>query len=71
MTFDLGGYGIYVWPAYGIAALVMLGLLAAALRAVYAHERGLARLQAARPPRLADPLIADDGLPFDGRGDGG
>ena len=66
MTFDLGGYGVYVWPAYGTAALVMLGLLAAALRAVYANEQGLARLQSARAPRETDPLIAEDG-----RGDGG
>jgi heme exporter protein D len=66
MTLDLGGYGVYVWPAYGIAALVMLGLLADALRALCAHERALARLQSARPSRDADPLIAEDG-----RGDGG
>lgn len=64
MTLDLGGYGLYVWPAYGIAALVLLGLLLGALASLRSHERALARLQAARPAR--DPLANEDG-----RGDGG
>jgi heme exporter protein D len=66
MTLDLGGYGIYVWPAYGFAALVLLGLLAASLRAVIVHERALAHLHAPRRARATDPLVAEDG-----RGDGG
>ncbi len=66
MSFDLGGYGVYVWPAYGIAAVVMLGLLAAALRAVCVNERGLAQMQGGRRPREDDPLAVEDG-----RGDGG
>ncbi|HEY4135510.1 MAG TPA: heme exporter protein CcmD [Alphaproteobacteria bacterium] len=64
MNLDLGGYGVYVWPAYGVAGLVMLGLLAASLRALVANERMLDRLQRAR-------LRAEAPLPFDGRGDGG
>lgn len=66
MTFDLGGYGIYVWPAYGLAAAVLLGLFAASLRAVIVHERALARLHLPRRAKPADPLVAEDG-----RGDGG
>lgn len=66
MTLDLGGYGMYVWPAYGLAALVLFGLLAVSLRAVIAHERALAHLQLPRGVKPADPLIAEDG-----RGDGG
>lgn len=66
MTLDLGSYGIYVWPAYGLAAVVLLGLFAASLRAVIAHERALAHLQLPRGAKPADPLVAEDG-----RGDGG
>ena len=29
----MGGYGAYIWSAYGVAAAVMLGLLALSLRA--------------------------------------
>jgi heme exporter protein D len=29
---DMGGYGAYVWPAYGFAALVLLWNLAAPIR---------------------------------------
>jgi len=26
--FEMGGYGAYVWPAYGVSVLVWLGLIA-------------------------------------------
>jgi heme exporter protein D len=41
----LGGYGAYVWPAYGFAALVLLGLLMRTLASLRANKRLLARLQ--------------------------
>ena len=41
----LGGYGAYVWPAYGFAASVLLGLLIRTLASLRANERLLARLQ--------------------------
>lgn len=65
MSLDLGGYGMYVWPAYGVAGVVLLGLLLVSLRALIENERALARLQAPRE-RNRDLLIAEDG-----RGDGG
>jgi heme exporter protein D len=44
--FEFGKYAIYVWPSYGLTALVMLGLLATSLwrlrrnkRALSAYER--------------------------------
>lgn len=48
ISFDLGGYGAYVWPAYAAAAIVLVALLLASLRRVISTERRLARLQAAR-----------------------
>jgi heme exporter protein CcmD len=27
MNFDMGAYGVYIWPAYGISALGILGAI--------------------------------------------
>lgn len=43
----MGGYGAFVWPAFGLTAVVMIGLLVATVRRLRATERALARLQAA------------------------
>jgi len=45
--FSMGGYGAFVWPAFGLTAVVMIGLLVATVRRLRATERALARLQAA------------------------
>ena len=41
----LGGYGAYVWPAYGVAALVLVGLLWRTLANLRANERLVSQLQ--------------------------
>ena len=41
----MGGYGVYIWPAYGVAAVVMLGLLAASIRASRVNTRALVELE--------------------------
>ena len=46
--FDMGGYGLYVWPAYALAAIVMVGLMAASLRALKAREASLRALEGER-----------------------
>ncbi|MFQ6018166.1 MAG: heme exporter protein CcmD [Kiloniellaceae bacterium] len=45
----MGGYGAFVWPAFGLTALVMVWLLAATLRGLRARERALKELQVAAP----------------------
>lgn len=54
----MGGYGAYIWPAYGVAALVMLGLLATSIRASRGNARMLAELESSgrgrRRPRAKD-----------------
>ncbi|MEE8560323.1 MAG: heme exporter protein CcmD [Alphaproteobacteria bacterium] len=45
--FEMGGYGIYVWPAFAVAAVVLVGLLFASLRSVRASEETLKKLRGA------------------------
>ena len=48
----LNGYGSYVWPAYGFAAIVLIGLFVAAQRRLLHAERDAERLRSAlRSPR--------------------
>jgi heme exporter protein D len=47
--FDMGGYGIYVWPAYALAAIVMIGLMVASLRTLHVREASLQALEDDRP----------------------
>lgn len=47
----MGGYAAYVWPAWGLTAAVLVGLLLATLRAVRRNEADLAALQATLPDR--------------------
>jgi heme exporter protein D len=43
--FAMGGYAAFVWPAYGLSALVMLGLAVVAWRTLKMRERDLAKLR--------------------------
>lgn len=43
MNFEMGQYGVYIWPAYAISALALGGLT---LWAVIAWRRAKARLAA-------------------------
>jgi len=43
--FAMGGYAAFVWPAYGLSALVMLGLAFGAWRTLQVRERDLAKLR--------------------------
>ena len=45
---EMGGYGGYVWPAFGATAVVLLGLLLVSLRSLRARENALAALQRRR-----------------------
>ncbi len=47
--FAMGGYASFVWPAYGLSALVLIGLTVVSLRG-YRRSRQLAdQLEAQRP----------------------
>ncbi len=53
--FGMGGYAAYVWSSYGLAALVMVGLLAATLKALRGAETTLKALEGSRPQRRRRP----------------
>ncbi len=46
--FAMGGYAAYVWPAYGVAAVVMGWLAVSSLMRYRSGRRELDRLQAGR-----------------------
>jgi heme exporter protein CcmD len=67
----MGGYGAYVWAAFGITAAIMAGLFwqsgRAARKEVVAFER-LREQQRAQAPRRRRPLVAE--RPTEPAGDG-
>ncbi len=45
--FEMGGYAAYVWPAFGIGALVLIALLVLSLQRLKSREAELRQLEAA------------------------
>ena len=43
---DMGGYAVFVWPAFGITAVVMIGLLVISLIQLRQRRRQLEELEA-------------------------
>lgn len=48
---EMGGRGQFVWPAYGLTALVLVVLLVVSLKAMRARERELDRSEGERGER--------------------
>ncbi len=44
--FNMGGYAGYIWPAYGVSALVLVGLIVQSLAAYRAATREVESLEA-------------------------
>ena len=52
----MGGYAGFVWPAFGLADVVMAGLVLVSLRELHAREAEVAALESAPPPaRRTEP----------------
>ena len=49
--FAMGGYGLYVWPAYGLTAAIMIAFLISTLRSLRGRKRTLQTLEADAPQR--------------------
>ena len=58
--FDMGGYAVFVWPAYGIAAVILILLALLSWRALVAERRTLEKLEA-KHGRRRPGSEADDG----------
>ncbi len=65
--FEMDGYGIYVWPAFAVTAIVLIGLALASLRTLHDNEETLEDLQGQR--RRGAPAAGGqaDGIDGDGR----
>jgi len=50
LDLDMGKYAAYVWPAWGVSAVVLGVLAARALLAARRWSAELKRLEAERPP---------------------
>ncbi len=45
MNFDLGPYGVYIWPAYAISAVALIGVMLWTVIGWYKAKAVLARLE--------------------------
>jgi heme exporter protein D len=48
--FAMGGYAIFVWPAYAVAAAIMAGFAIQGVAGYRRRQRELARLDAGQSP---------------------
>jgi heme exporter protein CcmD len=46
MNFDMGIYGVYIWPAYGVSALALIGITVWTLAAWRGAKARLTALEA-------------------------
>ena len=44
----MGGHAVYIWPAYGVATIVIVGILVQTLRTMWQRERQLEILREGR-----------------------
>jgi len=59
--FEMGGYAAYVWPAFGVGAVVMIGLVLFSIRRLRLREAELKRLETASGGRRGrDDANAED-----------
>lgn len=43
--FEMGGYGIYIWPCYGLAAVLLVTLLLTSLKSLSKSKKDLIILE--------------------------
>jgi heme exporter protein D len=47
----MGGYAAYVWPAYGVALVILAGLWISSVRELRARETEIEAVEATKPRR--------------------
>lgn len=43
--FEMGGHGAYIWPCYGITALLLIALLATSVKALSKSKKDLSVME--------------------------
>jgi heme exporter protein D len=56
----MGGYAAYVWPAYGLAVVTLVGIVGTSITRLRAAERSLEGQGGAKRRRNAAPQIKVD-----------
>jgi len=65
LDLDMSPYAAFVWPAWGVSALVLAALTARAVVAARKWKRALERLEAEAPSEAADasrPQVAQSAV---------
>ena len=58
---SMGGYAGFIWPAYGLGLVILLGLAILSRNWLRAEERAVAAMQAGAPHRRAAAAQQGDG----------
>ena len=53
--FAMGGHAVFVWSAYAVATLVMVGMLLVSLRSLRRQQQAVRLLEEARGRRRDEP----------------
>jgi heme exporter protein D len=48
---SMGGHAAFIWPAYGVAVVVLFALVMVSLRTLKANEIAVREIEATRPRR--------------------
>jgi heme exporter protein CcmD len=43
--FEMGGHGVYIWPCYGLAIVLLIGLLGSSWKQLSNSKRDLAKME--------------------------
>ncbi|MGB5947996.1 MAG: heme exporter protein CcmD [Parvibaculum sp.] len=60
---DMGGYAVFIWPCYAIAAIVMIGLVVQSLADLRAQRRLVSELEAGQQVRPRARARSGSGRP--------
>ncbi|MEH6403300.1 MAG: heme exporter protein CcmD [Sneathiella sp.] len=57
---DMGGYGAFVWPAYGVSAIILASLIVLSVRHLRMIERELKPIEQDRKSRRRKKTLTGD-----------
>ena len=56
MLFDLGEYGYFIWPAYGVFLIILIGLMIESRQSLKKAKKDLAALTADKPKKTDEVI---------------